>query len=90
MPLEKCQLDNISDLSEVLNIVQQQLALAETASQSINGLVEALIQTRKSPIEITWNCAEASVAVMGDDFGKIAAALKQVELERSDFRIRFR
>ncbi len=90
MALEKYHLDNISDLSEALEYLQQALDLPSQAAENVNQLVECLIQCNKSPVEITWSCVDASIAVMGTDFTKIAAALKQVELERSDFRIRFR
>ena len=58
--------------------------------RNLDALWDVLSADIEGPIEVLWDNPESSRLVMGRDFDRILAVLKDVEKARKDFRVRLR
>lgn len=89
MKIKKCVLDgrDIGSAESLYDELARQLAFPTYFGRNMDALWDVLTMDLEGPIEIVWNDFPLSRAKMGDKFEKFISIFKNVEKERSDFKL---
>jgi ribonuclease inhibitor len=89
--LKKCRLPGryVRSLEDFYDQMTRQLHFPDYFGRNLDALWDILTTDLEGPVEIVWEDSTASQNLMGGDFEKVAALLREVEKERNDFRVLF-
>lgn len=91
MPVTRCLLNGrfIQSLEDLYDELSRCLRFPEYFGRNLDALYDVLSTDVEGPFEIVWEQADASKRGMGGDFEKVVALLRDLEAERSDFKISY-
>ncbi|MBN1663899.1 MAG: barstar family protein [Deltaproteobacteria bacterium] len=89
MPVKKCMLNGrmIRSLDDFYDQLLKRLSLPEYFGRNLDALWDVLSTDVEGPFEIIWKYADNSKNHMGDDFNRAIKVLRDLEKERTDFRL---
>lgn len=79
--------ETLGSLEEVYRQLDAQLAFPRYFGNNLDALWDVLSTDVEGPFEIVWNNADISRQVLGADFDRVLAVLRQLESERKDFTL---
>lgn len=83
--MKRCRLTDIRTKEQFYEELVRQLDFPPHFGRNLDALWDVLTADLEGPVEVVWEQADASKAVMGNDFAKLAELLKEVAAERGDF-----
>lgn len=83
--MKRCRLTDIRTKDQFYEELARQLDFPPHFGRNLDALWDVLTADIEGPVEVVWEQADTSKAVMGNDFAKLAELLKEVAAERGDF-----
>jgi ribonuclease inhibitor len=74
-------------LGKIYDALQRQLALSPHFGRNLDALWDALTVDVRGPVTIVWRDPAWARARLGRDYDRLIATFRDVEAERSDFRL---
>ena len=89
MSIKRCALDGttIRSLDDLYGQLASQLSLPEHFGRNLDALWDVLSTDVEGPFEIAWDHADDSRKLLGRDFNRAQKLLRELEKERSDFKL---
>jgi ribonuclease inhibitor len=90
MPIKHCSLNGnaIRSLNDFYDRISALKDIPEHFGRNLDALWDVLFTDVEGPLEIIWNNADASKKSMGKDFDRIVKLLRDMEKERTDFKLK--
>jgi ribonuclease inhibitor len=90
MPVKRYILNGrmIRSLDDFYDQILKRLSLPEHFGRNLDALWDVLSTDVEGPFEIMWKYTDDSKKLMGKDFDRALIVLREVEKERSDFKLK--
>jgi len=90
MPVKRCTLNGlkIRSLDDFYDQISKQLSLPEHFGRNLDALWDVCSVDIEGPFEIVWKHADDSKKGMGKDFTRLMKVFRELEEERSDFKLK--
>jgi ribonuclease inhibitor len=90
MPIKQYVLNGfkIHSLDDLYIRLEKQLSLPASFGRNLDALWDVLSADVEGPFKIIWKHGDASKQFMGKDFDKVVKLLKELEADRSDFKMK--
>jgi ribonuclease inhibitor len=83
-----CRLDASHDsMDAIYTALQRELRLPAHFGRNLDALWDALTKDVQGPLEIIWRDHAWARTKLGADYDRLITTLRDVEQERSDFRL---
>lgn len=83
-----CRLDATHDtMDAIYTTLQHELQLPAHFGRNLDALWDALTTDVQGPFEIVWRDHAWARGKLGADYDRLVTTLREVEQERSDFRL---
>jgi ribonuclease inhibitor len=89
MPIKSCTIDGkrIKSIDDMYDELSRQLNFPPHFGRNLDALYDVLSTDLAGPYKIIWHYPKESKAVLGDQYEKIKAVLKEVAAERKDVKL---
>ncbi len=89
MPVKTCTLDGktIRSLDDLYDRLAAALPLPAHFGRNLDALWDVLSTDVEGPFEVRWKHADHSRKAMGRDFDRVMKLLRELEGERTDFKL---
>jgi ribonuclease inhibitor len=90
MPVKHCTLNGkaMRSLDDFYDRILTLKDMPEHFGRNLDALWDVLSTDVEGPFEIIWKNADASKKLMGKDFDRVVKLFRDLEKERSDFKLK--
>jgi len=90
MPVKRCTLDgrSIQTIENFYDQIEEKLSISDSFGRNLDALWDVLTTDIKGPFEIIWKDAKISKKAMKRDFERVLQLLKDLEDDRTDFKLK--